>query len=313
MNMIQMTISMNCFPNLNFFEIECRSDLDLCDGYQWELLIKNHLPYLKIFHFKFQLKSTIILNKLQSEDILRSYSTGFWLNEKRWFIVIDLDQKIFYSVPRYLPRSTQSDIDCSYLSTSNDNSIFSNNINALTIWENPSNYYPNVKELCLFDHPSKNNLELIIDVKKVQRLIFMRSSIDLSIDYFIDLISAMKHLHFIRLKSIPLSFIETDRKIAFEQIHSIEFLKECQSYLVIEKLSQLFPNIQRLNTVIKSNEDIEYFLKAFSNCLSIVTFDLGNSNVTITKESIENILGHSNFTFHIDQLFIRLWIGSFTV
>ena len=31
-NMIQMKSLLNCFPSLDYFEIECRSDLDLCDG-----------------------------------------------------------------------------------------------------------------------------------------------------------------------------------------------------------------------------------------------------------------------------------------
>lgn len=53
------------------------------DHYQWELYITSNLRYLKVFNFKFQFKSTLILNNLGIENILRTYSTSFWLNEKR--------------------------------------------------------------------------------------------------------------------------------------------------------------------------------------------------------------------------------------
>ena len=48
----------------------------------------------------------------------------------------------------------------------------------------------------------------------------------------------------------------------------------------------------------------------FSNNLSIVKFTCETSILSITKKSIENILGHSNLTCSIDIGSIRLWIGS---
>lgn len=60
----------------------------------------------------------------------------------------------------------------------------------------------------------------------------------------------------------------------------------------------------------KSNEDIEHLLNIFSKNLSIVKLTCETSLLSITKKSIETILGHSNFTCSIDTGSIRLWIGS---
>ena len=309
-NMIQMKSLLNCFPSLDYFEIECRSDLDLCDGHQWESFISNNLPFLKVFNFKFQLKSTIVLNSLVMENIINSYSTEFWLHEKHWYTAIEWEQKLFYSVPRYSCESADSNFRCPYSTTSEDESIFSNHINALAVWGKSNHYFPNVKELWLVDNPSKINLESIIDVNKVHRLIFVTSKIDLSIDILVNLVSIMKNLNFIQFYSIPLSFVQTDRTISFPNIHSIEFMKEFQYHLTIEKLSQFFPNIERLKMKVKSNEDIYHVLNSFSNRLSLVTFHSEKSTLTVTEKSIENILGHSNFTCHIDTSDVRLWIGA---
>lgn len=137
----------------------------------------------------------------------------------------------------------------------------------------------------------------------------MTLKIDLSIEILTDLVTRMKNFNFIQFYSIPLTFIETDLDVVFPPIHSIELMKEFQSYTVIDKLTQLFPNIQRLKIKIKFNDDIHYILKAFSHSLSMVWFHSEKPTLTITKKSVENTLGHLNFTCHIDRNDIQLWIG----
>jgi hypothetical protein len=148
MNLIKMKELLNSFHYLIDLEIECRSDLDLCDGYQWQLFILDKLPYLKKFYFKFQLKKlTIILNSIGIENILRSYSTSFWLNEKRWFIAIEWGQRLIYSVPRFSCESADVDFRPPTCCTSLDDSIYYDNINALAVWGESNARFKNVKEL----------------------------------------------------------------------------------------------------------------------------------------------------------------------
>jgi len=312
MNLIQMKELLNNFSCLIHLEIECRSDLDLCDGYQWELFILDKFPHLKIFNFKFQLKKlTIIYNSIEIQNILRSYSTFFWLNQKRWFIAIEWGQRLIYSVPRFSCESADIDFRPPIHCTSFDDSIYYNNISALAVWGESTNQFLNVKELWIVDNPSEINFKKIINLNLVERLIFVSSKNDLSIEILILLVSEMKNLNFIQFNSI--SFNQLKEKIIFKQIRSIKIIKEFKSFLSIEILNKIFPQIERLDMKIKSNEDIENVLTYFSNNLSIVKFDCETSRIIITKKSIENILGHSNFTFSIDTNSIRLWIGSIYV
>jgi hypothetical protein len=301
---------LNCFPCLIHFEIECRSDLDLCDGHQWELFILDKFPRSKNFSFKFQLKSSTTLNTIEIQNILRSFSSLFWLVEKRWFIAIEWGQRLVYSVPRFSCESADPNFRPPIHNTSLDDSIYYDHINALAIWRESNHRFLNVKEVWLVDNPSKMNLGIIIDLNRVERLIFVSSENDLSIEILISLISKMKNLNFIKFSSIPISFNEYEEEKVFRQIRSIELIKELKSFSSILTLNKLFPGIERLNIRIKSNEDIEHVLKTFSNNLSIVKFTCETSILSITKKSFENILSHSNFTCAIDTSSIRLWIGS---
>jgi hypothetical protein len=72
-------------PNLSQLKIETQL-MDL-DGYQWEYLISDHLPNLKIF----QLKMLITINgsvrrERQVKDLLDSFRSRFWLKERQWFV-----------------------------------------------------------------------------------------------------------------------------------------------------------------------------------------------------------------------------------
>lgn len=106
-----------------------------------------------------------------------------------------------------------------------NDSIYSNHINALAIWREFNHRFFNVKEVWLVDNPLKMNLDRIIDLNRIERLIFVSSENDLSIEILISLISKMKNLYFIKFSSIPLSFNEYDEEKSFLQIRSIELIK----------------------------------------------------------------------------------------
>jgi hypothetical protein len=309
MNMVQMKELLKCFPCLIEFEVECRSDIDLLDGNEWETFISNNLSKLKQFNFKFQLKSPIILNVIVIQNILRSYSSSYWLNEKKWFIAIEWDQRLIYSVPRFSCESADQNFRPPIYTTSFDDSVYYDHINALAVWEETSRRFENVKELWLVDISLKMNFEKMVDVNRVERLVFVSSTSDLSIEMLIYLISQMKNLNFIQFSDIPLKFNEHKQETVIRQIRSIELIRELKSFSSINILSKFFPQIERLHMKIKSNEDILFILQSFSKHLSIVTFDCDTSNLFINTKSLQKMLGHSNFTFQIDLNSIRLWIG----
>ncbi|CAF0870331.1 unnamed protein product [Rotaria sp. Silwood1] len=309
-NIIELKEILNCFPYLIYFEIECRSDLDLCDGYQWEIFISNKLFYLKKFFFKFQLISTIILNINGIEQILKSYSSYFWLKEKQWFIAIEWGQRLIYSVPKFSCQSADRNFRPPIHTTINNENIFYDNINALALWGETNYKFRYVKELWLVDDPLMINIFDVIDLNKIETLIFVSSNNNLSIDTIFNLISNMKNVNSIQFFDIPLSLIEyKKRTFIIRQIHSIELNKELKSLSFIEILNKIFPEIQRLNMKIKSIEDIRKILNSFSEYLSNVCFYCNTSNILLTREYFEKIIGHTNFTYHIDLNSITLWIG----
>jgi hypothetical protein len=60
------------------------------DGYQWEQIIRDYLPNLKIFHLKEHIP---VVDQNQGDEkldiLLKSFQSQFWLEERKWFIRCD--------------------------------------------------------------------------------------------------------------------------------------------------------------------------------------------------------------------------------
>ena len=295
---------------LKHLEIEARADLDVGDGSQWESFICASLPHLRTFDFKFQLKPTITLNIAGIQNLLSSFSSPFWLMEKRWFIAIEWEQRLIYSVPRFSCESTDPNFRPPIRCTAPDETIFYDHITALAVWGQPTHRFARVQELWLIDNPGELDLEATIDINWVQRMVVVASKADLSPTTLVDLIQKMPHLTDIQFLDLPTSFVEEKASItAVEQIRSLEFTRDYQSLECFELFNRLFPRLQRLRVKIQSEQDLQQILHVFSPRLSIVSFDFNPTRVSVTRPWLEKTLGHRNFTFATDQASIRLWIG----
>ncbi len=132
------------------------------------------------------------------QNILRSYSSSYWLNQKQWFIAIEWNQRLIHSVPRYSCELADSNLRPFSHCTAPDQSLFYNHINALAVWGHITDRFPNVKELWLVDDPLIIQLKNLIDINRVERLIFVSSKIDLFFETFVDLIEKMKNFNSIQ-------------------------------------------------------------------------------------------------------------------
>ncbi|CAF3125149.1 unnamed protein product [Rotaria socialis] len=75
--------------SLEYLSIETLTrDQDYIDGYQWEKFL-NKLFYLKKFTFSIRYRFKINENddqKMKEDYLLKSFSTDFWLKQRKWFI-----------------------------------------------------------------------------------------------------------------------------------------------------------------------------------------------------------------------------------
>ena len=81
---------------------------NFCDGYRWENFIQLHLPALNKFEFSFTETHNSQKNFQEVKFIGMKFQTPFWLEQKKWFIICELDMDTLkcitlYSIPICIP------------------------------------------------------------------------------------------------------------------------------------------------------------------------------------------------------------------
>jgi hypothetical protein len=92
-------------PNLSHLTIEI--DKMYLNGYEWEELFVNYLTKIKIFRMKMNFNFSSQNNtEEQMDELLHSFQTHFWLEERQWFVRCDVtssgdssDPVILYTLP----------------------------------------------------------------------------------------------------------------------------------------------------------------------------------------------------------------------
>ena len=95
------------------------------NGYQWETIIRNSLPHLRIFRFRmeFQLLRVNDVNQ-QIDDLFKSFQTSYWLEEHQWFVGCHWNSRrfFFYTLP-YAFRDCHFDYPMEFRSTCSDDCL----------------------------------------------------------------------------------------------------------------------------------------------------------------------------------------------
>jgi hypothetical protein len=76
---------LNHLTQLKQLRLELTVDKDVATGTQWEMFLSKRLRGLVTFQFIFKLDDA---DRLYDVD-LESFRSAFWLNHKRWFVVIN--------------------------------------------------------------------------------------------------------------------------------------------------------------------------------------------------------------------------------
>ncbi|CAF1039305.1 unnamed protein product [Rotaria sordida] len=151
----------NCFY-LKHLELHLRGYTDLADGQRWQILTNS----LITFNFKFDIH--ICFDFI--EQVLDSFRTLFWLEEKQWFIAYENDY--LFSIPYFAPEQVNSSYQSVMYLTAPDNTIFYNNINEFTVIKGKigKRYFTNINVLKLkYSIPLKYLLHMI-DLNQVKHL-----------------------------------------------------------------------------------------------------------------------------------------------
>jgi hypothetical protein len=96
------------FNYLEYLSIETLTrDDNYINGYQWEIFLKK-LNYLKNFHCAIRYRFKINENdnqQIREEYLLNSFSTDFWLNQRKWFInsysTISITDQNYFKIKNY--------------------------------------------------------------------------------------------------------------------------------------------------------------------------------------------------------------------
>lgn len=81
-------VMMNLFQTmLNLSHLTVETFYIRLDGHQWEEMIVQHLPKLRVFRLKMEVQFTHEQNNEQQVDqLLDSFRSLFWLEERQWFV-----------------------------------------------------------------------------------------------------------------------------------------------------------------------------------------------------------------------------------
>ncbi len=107
-NKQRLIILFQNMPNLSNLKLEI-FEINW-NGYDWENLLTNHLPNIKLFQFKMNFKFLRDIKiENQINELLDSFQTPFWLDKHRWFVrchwfpfaeqMMKIEYNIIYTLP----------------------------------------------------------------------------------------------------------------------------------------------------------------------------------------------------------------------
>ncbi|CAF1196866.1 unnamed protein product [Didymodactylos carnosus] len=180
-------------PNLRHLTIDTRRMY--FDGYEWEQIITNYLPKLKIFRLKMDLSPEMHMNIMTKnvDELLLTYRTTFWLEEHRWFIQCDYDSEslqpiMVYTLPYAFHNYRYSNKHCSKSTCPNEENYWS--------YDSVETISRNNNEKTLFNayilrhprFPSIRHLEIRLPLDDCFSLLFpsLNRLTSLNVDYFND-------------------------------------------------------------------------------------------------------------------------------
>ena len=306
--------------NLSVCQFDCR---EIMDGRQWEQMINDFLPNLKVFQFNFAYQRS-----LQNETIYEQFQSDFWTREHQWYTECLLYKYfiVIYTIPylaeRYTLLSTMDRYSHRILSNSN---MF-NRVKHLEIKTNQirgNNRFSQVESIVFDEQLTEtiiNGLPSIIDMNLLKSLIFPRncrlkdslslstifaqaphiSSLSINPGLLIPLLNENKHLceHLTRMiRKLDISIYSYDTSSNFYQMNL--FWK-------------VFVNIKQLVCVVDNSESVGFLFNHLSELLRLdISGGKGFTNLNASIIHHVNKVGLKILAMHtgsISYLERTVWI-----
>jgi hypothetical protein len=270
------------------------------NGQYWEHLIRLSLPLLKIFKFRFKFESYGLSNT-QIKEVIASFSTSFYVNERKWFIHCDICSccVIIYSISYALDRFRT--FRCSMIeniSTLEDNhNELSNNKyeNVKTLAINHANVEPDDK----FNKTTVINLIVNVDFDFINwlhvltklRHLEIASYVKMSSNNFRRLLNTTPHLCSLSIKQTFLRIVTEDwnnyficnylaEKISILKLFQLHYRLRSISQNELRQIVRIFSSkCQHLSLMVQSSNDtIPLILQNMSQLHSLHVHVIGKNH-----------------------------------
>jgi hypothetical protein len=262
---------------LKYLTLIAIGQLDLFDGKQWEKFVRK--TRIMKFNFKFLLSQNIILN----ENILESFRSSFWLEEKRWYVALSKNGRSIYSIPRFRPKCINY----------TGNNYLPRSTAPLDILKEIF-YSKSINHLYLNFNKSINSS--IHRFTHVNCLILIGSTLP-SIDILCSIVDLSQ------INELDISFI---KNISIGQIHLLLEHTSHLNHLIMENLIPLFiPPLYIHSYTIKKwkyNHDIDKFCSRYSHIKSL-KIDIYSIEMMIKLINRLKHLEHVVFWYNFDKHF----------
>lgn len=285
MHMGKMEQFLAQFSYLKHLNLKIIAAESVFNGYRWKELTKN----LRTFNFYLNLSGSI----LPVERMLQSFSSSFWLKEKRWFVAYQ--NGCLFSIPHFIPDHMYISDSFHLHTTAPDRSLIFEHIKTVILDIDLlefNSYLPHVETLSLQKSISHHTIKSILDLNEVKHL--KLQSINQLIEWMPLEINCPQLCRLSIRDPMTFDLIRRIRMYKFKQIRQLELhvTGEYEDY-VMKTLFRIFPSVEQFlyNARIPSKELMFLCIDGFKH-LEYASFFAENLSDRTKKNFYQNV--HSN-------------------
>ncbi|CAF3422254.1 unnamed protein product [Rotaria sp. Silwood1] len=299
------------FHNLTHLTLNiCGSTDNLADGYRWETC--STIIRLRKFNFIIEFIDPFIDDNRAMHEILESFSTCFWRDIKKWYVVVTTHN--VYTISCFDDQLFIVPTTSSPLCTSSDNRWFYSKTKRIKIGKNISsinlNRFYNLERLDLFDENKLLSIYNINQFIHLRHLIIYQTISNKILGNILKHNSNIDHLTLSQNNFHELSPLENIHYLKIECI--IKFTNRTQ----IKELSRIFPCVERLFIHVNSIRLICQIINDFHH-LGNGVFQFNDITKPISKEWLKENTRLNNktysFTCRSESHRFLIWISNSVV